>query len=87
MQDPSDPRLKRLVYRSKYTGTKELDVLLSRFVSRHLAELNDSQLDLYEHLLEAENPDLFMWISGRKPVPEEWDNEIMDLLKRSDARS
>ena len=86
MTESSDSRLKRLVYRSRYTGTKELDVLLSRFVERHLADLSASQLDLYEHLLEAENPDLFMWISGRKPVPKEWNNEIMDLLKRNDAR-
>ncbi len=86
MPELSDPRLKRLVYRSKYTGTKELDVLLSRFVDRHLPALTQSQLALYERLLEAENPDLFMWISGRKPVPEQWDNEIMDLLKHSDAR-
>lgn len=86
MPDSPNARLKRLVYRSRYTGTKELDVLLSRFVTRHLADLNESQLDLYERLLTAENPDLFMWISGRKPVPEEWNNEIMDLLKGSDAR-
>ncbi len=86
MPDSPNARLKRLVYRSKYTGTKELDVLLSRFITRHLADLNESQLDLYERLLTAENPDLFMWISGRKPVPEEWNNEIMDLLKGSDAR-
>ena len=86
MSDFTDPRLKRLAYRSKYTGTKELDVLLSRFVELHLADFTEPQLDLYEHLLEAENPDLYMWISGRKPVPEKWDNGIMDLLKSADAR-
>ncbi len=86
MPDLNDPRTKRLVYRSKYTGTKELDVLLGRFVERHLPNLTPAQFDLYEKLLEAEDPDLFMWISGRRPVPEQWDNEIIGLLKRCDDR-
>jgi antitoxin CptB len=76
-----DVRIKRLRYRSSYTGTKETDVLLGQFAARHLADLSPALLDQYEALIDNSDPDLFMWISGRKPVPAEWDTEIMALLK------
>ncbi len=80
--EPQDIRIKRLRYRSNYTGTKETDVLLGQFAARHLAELSADMLDQYEALIENSDPDLFMWISGRKPVPPEWDTEIMTLLRK-----
>jgi len=76
-----DIRIKRLIYRSRYTGTKETDILLGSFAARHLADLEESLLDEYEALIENSDPDLYMWMSGRKPVPAEWDGEIMRLLK------
>ena len=76
-----DVRIKRLRYRSSYTGTKETDVLLGQFAAHQLAELSPQLLDQYEALIENSDPDLFMWISGRMPVPPEWNTEIMSLLK------
>ena len=76
-----DVRIKRLRYRSSYTGTKETDVLLGQFAVRHLSELSPEMLDQYVALIENSDPDLFMWISGRTPVPPEWDTDIMTLLK------
>ncbi len=80
-------RLKRLLYRSRYTGTKETDTLLGRFAERYLAELSAAQLDLYEGLIENSDPDLYMWISGQRPVPVEWDNEVMAMLKNFRLRN
>src|SRR3546814_4941337 len=51
-----DARRKRLYYRSAYTGTKETDVLLGAFAARHLADLDDRQVDDYEKLLEIDDP-------------------------------
>jgi len=79
--EPREVRIKRLRYRSSYTGTKETDVLLGQFAARYLAGLSSEMLDQYEALIDNSDPDLFMWISGRKPVPAEWDTEIMALLK------
>ena len=80
--ESQEVRIKRLRYRSTYTGTKETDVLLGQFAARHLAELSPEMLDQYEALIDNSDPDLFMWISGRKPVPAEWDTEIMTLLQK-----
>ena len=79
--ETNELRIKRLRYRSSYTGTKETDVLLGQFAARHLAELSPAMLDQYEALIENSDPDLFMWISGRKPVPSEWDTDVMSMLK------
>jgi antitoxin CptB len=75
-------RIKRLRYRSNYTGTKETDVFLGQFCQKHLHSLSPTMLDQYEELIENSDPDLFMWISGRKPVPIKWNTEIMNLLKK-----
>jgi len=80
MTDTPD-RLKRLIYRSRYTGTKETDTLLGAFAERLLPTLTAAQLDTYERLLEAGDSDLYMWISRRKPVPEAWDSDVMALLQ------
>ncbi len=77
-----DVRIRRLIYRSRYTGTKETDLILGTFADRHLAGLDDRLLDEYEALIENSDPDLYMWISGRKPVPDEWDGEIMQQLQK-----
>ena len=76
-----DIRIKRLIYRSRYTGTKETDLLLGNFATRFLDGLDDAGLSEYEALIENSDPDLYMWISGRKPTPSEWDGPVMQQLK------
>lgn len=74
-------RIKRLIYRSIYTGTKETDLLLGTFARRNLDGFSEQLLDEYEALIENSDPDLYMWISRRKPVPEAWNGTIMQLLQ------
>ncbi|MDA0787187.1 MAG: succinate dehydrogenase assembly factor 2 [Proteobacteria bacterium] len=76
-----EDRIKRLIYRSIYTGTKETDLLLGNFAKRNLDGLDEQLLDEYEALIENSDPDLYMWISRRKPVPEAWNGEIMQRLQ------
>lgn len=76
-----ETRLKRLAYRSRYTGTKETDVFLGMFADIHMPDLTPEMLDEYEALIENADPDLYLWISGRAPVPTRWDTPIMRLLQ------
>lgn len=76
-----EDRIKRLIYRSIYTGTKETDLLLGTFAKRNLESLSEQLLDEYEALIENSDPDLYMWISRRKPVPEASNGEIMQRLQ------
>ena len=81
MTESHEKRLKRLRYRSHYTGTKETDILLGGFADLHLETLTPAQLDSFEELVQTPEPDVYMWISGRRPVPEAFDTDVMDMLK------
>ena len=76
-----EERIKRLIYRSIYTGTRETDLLIGNFAKRNLENLDDALLNEYEALIDNSDPDLYMWISGRKPVPDAWNGEIMKRLQ------
>ncbi|MEQ8817996.1 MAG: succinate dehydrogenase assembly factor 2 [Thalassobaculum sp.] len=76
-----DARRKRLYYRSAYTGTKETDVLLGAFAQRHLAELDEQQLDDYEKLLEIDDPRLYKWITSQETPPAEYDTPVLRLIQ------
>jgi antitoxin CptB len=80
-KETRENRIKRLIYRSIYTGTKETDLLLGNFARRNLDGFNDQLLDEYEALIENSDPDLYMWISRRKPAPDAWNGEIMQRLQ------
>ncbi|NQW10932.1 MAG: succinate dehydrogenase assembly factor 2 [Alphaproteobacteria bacterium] len=86
MPEALDPRRKKLLYRSAYTGTKETDVLLGAFAERHLAALTDQQLDDYEHLLAIEDPRLYKWIAGREAAPPEYDTEVLAMIRTFELR-
>jgi antitoxin CptB len=81
MIDEHEKRLKRLRHRSHYTGTKETDIILGGFAEAHLDGLTPAQIDAFEALVETPEPDVYMWISGRSPVPAEFDTDVMAMLK------
>jgi antitoxin CptB len=74
-------RRKRLLYRSRYRGRLESDLLFGSFADRHLGSLNVTQLDRYEALLCESDHDLLAWISGSAPVPEQHDHDVLRLLQ------
>ncbi len=75
-------RRKRLVYRSRYTGTKETDLLLGAFAKAHLDGFGHDELECYEALLDVgSDPLIYAWAIGAKPVPLEHDTPVMALLK------
>jgi antitoxin CptB len=62
-------------------GTAENDLLFGRFAEAHLEGLTAAQLDRFETLLEAADPDLNAWVTGTRPVPPELDHDVMRLLQ------
>ncbi|XP_033216330.1 succinate dehydrogenase assembly factor 2, mitochondrial-like [Belonocnema kinseyi] len=74
----------RLVYQSRKRGMLENGLLLSTFAKKYLDSFDESQLKLYDRLinLPSNDWDIFHWATNVKPTPSEFDNEIMDLLKK-----
>ena len=83
----SADRLKRLVYRSSYTGTKELDLVLGGFARAHLQDLDDRQLDRYEALVDAENPDIYAWVIRHEPPPPDHASDVLTMIQDYAAKA
>merc|ERR1719223_2455368 len=62
-------RHRRLIYRSKQRGWLELDLLLGEFALFELPSYDNSQLDLWEEILDVENPDLYKYLTLQLPSP------------------
>jgi antitoxin CptB len=46
---------KRILYRASYRGTKEMDILLSKFVNKYINEFDDNYLKELEIFLNFED--------------------------------
>lgn len=77
-QERPEHRLKRLHMRSIRRGIKEMDIILGGFAAQHLPDLGAAQLDEYELLLEENDHDLYLWVSGQLPTPAKY----LDLITR-----
>ncbi|HEX6010688.1 MAG TPA: succinate dehydrogenase assembly factor 2 [Geminicoccaceae bacterium] len=87
MGETREIRRKRLGHRSRYRGAKESDLLFGQFAERHLATLDDAQLDRYEALLAVPDQDLLAWVHGRAPLPPTHDNDVFALLRRFEPKA
>ncbi len=81
MPAPLDIRRRQVRFRCWHRGTREMDLLLGRFADEHLADLTEEGLGQLEALLDAPDPQLYAWYSGREPVPATYDTFVMRLFK------
>ncbi|MGE5504335.1 MAG: succinate dehydrogenase assembly factor 2 [Actinomycetota bacterium] len=77
-----DARLKRLKFRAHHMGSNENDILFGRFADRYLAGLAPDQVDRFETLLAEGDNDLFNWVTGKQPVPQAFDHDVMAMIKK-----
>ncbi|NKB64600.1 MAG: succinate dehydrogenase assembly factor 2 [Gammaproteobacteria bacterium] len=77
-QSDSDREIKRLLWRCR-RGTRELDIVLSRFVTKYYADLNRDERVLFESLLEKQDPILNEWLYN-DVMPE--DQGMATIVKR-----
>ncbi len=55
---------KKVLYMSTHRGCKEMDIILGQFAESELSNLTDTELSLYEKLLEISDEVLYSLISG-----------------------
>ena len=80
MSETKQARLRKLEYRSRYRGIREMDIVFGRFAEHVLKGLSDAELDDYERILELPDDKLFSWATGREQVPEELRSPLLDAL-------
>ena len=76
-----DELKKKIIYRSNYRGTKEMDKLLSAFTKTYINELNENDLVKLEKLLEIDDSNLYNFLNGLKTDVVIEKNNISDLFK------
>jgi antitoxin CptB len=55
---------KKIIYRSNYRGTKEMDKLLGAFTKRYINELDKEDLKELEKLLDIDDTNLYNFFNG-----------------------
>ena len=72
---------KKIIYRSNYRGTKEMDKLLGAFTNKYLDVLNYDELNELVKLLEIDDNNLYNFYNGLTTNIEFEDNNINKLFK------
>ena len=62
----------------------ENGLLLSTFASKYLNGFDEKQTHEFDNLINmpSNDWDIFYWATGTKPTPDEYNTEIMDMLKK-----
>ena len=76
-----DELKKKIIYRSNYRGTKEMDKLLGTFVKTYIDNLNEKDLINLEKLLDIDDTNLYNFYNDIKTDFEIEDNYITSLFK------
>ena len=72
---------KKIIYRSNYRGTKEMDKLLGAFTNKYIDQLDVKDLNELIKFLEIDDNNLYNFYNGLKTNIEFEDNKINNLFK------
>ena len=72
---------KKIIYRSNYRGTKEMDKLLGSFTKKYIGTLNLKDLTDLEKLLDIDDTNLYNYYNGLDCDFEFKKNYINSLFK------
>ena len=72
---------KKIIYRSNYRGTKEMDKLLGAFTKKYINELNNQDLLDLEKLLNIDDDNLYKFYKELKTDFKFEDNKINLLFR------
>ena len=73
--------IKKLIYRSKYTGTRETDILLGNFADKYLKNLNNDDLLAYQDLLNSGDPRICRLSIDIEKSETSKENFLINLIK------
>ena len=76
-----DQLKKKIIYRSNYRGTKEMDKLLGAFTKKYIDELSFNDLCDLEELLNVDDTNLYNFYNGLDCNIEFKKNNISSLFK------
>lgn len=76
-----DELKKKIIYRSNYRGTKEMDKLLGAFAKKYINDLSYDDLIKLEKLLDIDDSNLYNFLHGLKTDVVIEKNNVSNLFK------
>ena len=71
---------KKILYRLKYGGIKELDLLFERFSEKYFKNLSEKELIELDELLTVPDQELLDMIMKKKKLPKKLNNKTFERL-------
>ena len=71
---------KKIIYRANYRGTKEMDILLSKFVDKYINSLPEDKLKSLYEFLNLEDDKIFQIYQKKIKLEKDRFNEIASLF-------
>ena len=76
-----DELKKKIIYRSTYRGTKEMDTLISSFTKKIINDLDGDELISLSNLLDTDDENLYKLNQGLSTTVDIEENKVSKLLK------
>jgi len=71
---------RKLKFRAWRRGFREMDLLMGSFADAHIDDMSDADLAEFERLLATPDWEVFAWLVGQKPVPENYKSPLLDQI-------
>ena len=71
---------KKIIYRANYRGTKELDILLSKFVDKYIHALSKDELEDLFNFLNMEDDIIYNFYQTKKIDKSIKKNNILEIF-------
>ena len=72
---------KKIIYRSNYRGTKEMDKLLGSFTKKYINIIDEAELQYLCDLLDLDDENLYKYNQGQKTTITIELNKVSELFK------
>ena len=76
-----DELKKKIIYRSTYRGTKEMDALISSFTKKIINDLDGDELISLSNLLDIDDENLYKLNQGLSTTVDIEENKVSKLFK------
>jgi len=72
---------KKIIYRSAYRGSKEMDLLLGSFSEKYVNILNEEDLVCLSKLMDIDDENLYKYNQGLKTTVKINENKVTKLFR------
>ena len=72
---------KKIIYRANYRGTKEMDILLSKFVDKYINTFSKNELEDLFDFLNMEDEIIYNFYQTKKIDKKMKNNKVLEIFR------